>query len=143
MKTLMKLFKLFLMLLVVSGLLSGCGKKEDTKVIQSVSELNGRDMGCMSGSIFDALIAEQFPDSKIVYYTSRSELLLGLTSGKIDGFISDEPVAMMMKNQNPGVDYLEEAVGEVEYGICFSEANLDKRSEFNEFLAKIKESGKL
>ena len=143
MKTLMKLYKLFLMLLVVSGLLSGCGKKEDTKVIQSVSELNGRDMGCMSGSIFDALIAEQFPDSKIVYYTSRSELLLGLTSGKIDGFISDEPVAMMMKNQNPGVDYLEEAVGEVEYGICFSEANLDKRSEFNEFLAKIKESGKL
>ncbi len=138
----MKKLKYILLVMSAVLLLGGCGKKE-ADVIESVRELNGHDIGCMSGSIFDVLIEEQFPDSNIIYYSSRSELLLGLTSGKIDGFISDEPVAMMMKKQNSSVDYLDEAVGEVEYGICFSGENLDKRSEFNEYLATINESGHL
>ena len=121
--------------------LAGCTKNEEVTVVESVSELNGHDMGCMSGSIFDELIMEQFPDSEIIYFNSRSELLLALTTGKIDGFISDEPVAMMMKKQNSQVTYLDEAVGEVEYGICFSDNSITIRDQFNEYLSKVMENG--
>ena len=113
-------------------LLSSCGSNNHaTKKIESITDLNGLNMGCMSGSIFDVLIEEKFPDSNIIYFGSRSELLLGLTSGKIDGFISDEPVAMKMVNENDGVTYLDEAVGEVHYGICFSDNKKDVLNEFN------------
>lgn len=125
-------------------LLSSCGSnKHATKQIESIDDLNGLNMGCMSGSIFDVLIEEKFPDSNIIYFSSRSELLLGLTSGKIDGFISDEPVAMKMVNENDGVTYLDEAVGEVHYGICFSDNMKNVLSEFNEYLDTISSNGHL
>ncbi len=132
-----------IMLLLILAMLSGCGKKEEIKVFSDLSELNGENMGCMSGSIFDELIAERFPDSQIIYYSSRSELLLGLSSGKIAGFVSDEPVAMMMVKANEGVTYLDEAVGSVDYGICFSSNAKDKLIKFNEYLAKITANGHL
>ena len=127
--------------LLMTVALSSCSGKQDDQTIGSVKELNGHDMGCMSGSIFDVLIQEQFPDSQIIYFGSRSELLLGLTSGKIDGFVSDEPVAMMMVNQNDQVTYLDEAVGSVEYGICFSDDAKDIMLEFNEYLSKVITNG--
>ena len=139
----MKLLKTIGLILISMVLLAGCAQKEETAVFQSVDELNGRNMGCMSGSIFDVLIEQTFPESNIIYFSSRSELLLGLSTGKIDGFISDEPVAMMMRKQNEGVGYLDEAVGEVEYGLCFSSENLDVRDQFNEYLETIQESGHL
>ena len=139
----MKKLRNILLILTALIAVSGCGRKMESAVIGSVDELNGRDMGCMSGSIFDVLIQEQFPDSEIIYFSSRSELLLGLSSGKIAGFISDEPVAMMMKSRNEGIDYLDEAVGEVEYGLCFSNENLDTLKEFNAYLANIQENGHL
>ncbi|MBR5341750.1 MAG: transporter substrate-binding domain-containing protein [Erysipelotrichaceae bacterium] len=128
------------LLFLITGL-SACGKNEEDQTIGSVEELNGRDMGCMSGSIFDVLIQEQFPDSDIIYFGSRSELLLGLTQGKIDGFVSDEPVAMMMVKQNDQVTYLDEAVGSVEYGICFSDDSKEIMLEFNEYLSEIITNG--
>ena len=135
-----KLGTVLLVLLILAGFYLFGNNREENR-ITSVSELNGRNMGCMSGSIFDELISEVFPDSKIVYYSSRSELLLGLTSGKIAGFISDEPVAMMMVNKNAGVTYFEEPVGEVEYGICFSDESKDIQEQFNRYITDITESG--
>lgn len=131
-----------LLVLVSLSLLSSCSKNEEV-VYNSVSQLNGHNIGCMSGSIFDELITEVFPDSDIVYYGSRSELVLGLDTGKIDAFISDEPVAIMMINQNEGIRYLDEAVGEVEYGICFSDDSKDKLIQFNNYLNEISTNGHL
>jgi len=139
--------KTFLSILIAVFVLSSCltltSCSSDTGAEDklNIETLNGMDMGCMSGSIFDKLIEECFPDSRIIYYNSRSELLLGLKTEKISGFISDEPVAMMMVAQNPDVTYLEEPVGYVDYGICFSNENLDVRDQFNEYLAEITESG--
>ena len=130
-------------ILLILLALAGCGKSKENSSFENIEELNGRNMGCMSGSIFDALISKRFPDSEIIYFGSRSELLLGLTSSKIDGFISDEPVAMMMVNQNDGVTYLDEAIDEVSYGICFSDNSRDKLTQFNEYLKKLSDSGEL
>lgn len=134
--------KILLIFLLLIGLCA-CSAEKEEEVISSVQELDGRNMGCMSGSIFDELIKEKFPDSEIIYFNSRSELLLGLTAGKIDGFVSDEPVAMMMTAQNEQVSYLDEAVGQVEYGICFSDNAKNIMDEFNKYLADIKDNGHL
>lgn len=135
-----RLGTILLVILILTGFYLFGGSQDENR-ITSVSELNGQNMGCMSGSIFDQLISKVFPDSKIVYYSSRSELLLGLTSGKIAGFISDEPVAMMMVNKNEGITYFDEAVGEVEYGICFSDEAKEIQKQFNDYIADLTASG--
>lgn len=129
-------------LLITLLIFSSCSNKQE-EIFQNVSQLDGHNIGCMSGSIFDELIKEKFPNSSIIYFESRSELLLGLQTDKIDAFISDEPVAMMMIKQNEGVSYLDEAVGEVEYGICFSNDNKDKLLQFNNYLTSISTNGHL
>jgi len=141
----MKKFKILIVILylLVSVVLGGCKTNNEKEIFESVEQLDGHKMGCMSGSIFDALIKERFPNSEIIYFNSRSELLLGLTSGKVDGFISDEPVALMMLSNNDNVSYLDQEVGHVEYGICFSNESLDKLEEFNKYLEKINNSGHL
>ena len=132
--------RLFIVLFCLLFLCS-CGNRQEEKVFKSVEELNGEDIGCMSGSIFDKLIEEKLPNSKIIYYPSRPELLLALESGKIHGFISDEPVAMMMVAQNDNFTYLSTPVGSVEYGVCFSNNVLSVRDEFNQYLQAISNSG--
>ena len=140
----MKMFRKILLVLLLLLPLAGCGSSEkDESVIENIDELNGRNMGCMSGSIFDVLIEKTFPASEIIYFGSRSELLLVLTTNKIDGFVSDEPVAMMMVKQNGEVTYLDEAIGEVNYGICFSNESKDKLAQFNDYLKKLDDSGEL
>ena len=101
MKRVIKCFLIAITLL----LLTACASNSTDKTINSISEVDGNNLGCMSGSIFDELIEEVFPNSEIIYFNSRSELLLGLTTGKIDGFIADEPVAMMMVKENEGVKF--------------------------------------
>lgn len=134
---------LTILIVIVATMFFSCSKKEDEQVFESLSQIDGHNMGCMSGSIFDELIQEKFPNSEITYFASRSELLLGLSSGKIDGFISDEPVAMMMLSINDSIKYLDEEVGYVEYGVCFSDESKEVLKQFNEYLNKIETNNHL
>ncbi len=142
-----RVFTIICMVILTASLLVGCGTRtsvsSDIPEIQSSAELNGRKMGCMSGSIFDQNIAKTYPDSEIVYFSSRAELLLGLTSEKIDGYLADEPVAMLFQAENPEIKYLKEPVDYVDYGICFSSNAAPIRIEFNQYLNSIKNSGHL
>lgn len=135
---------LILFLAVVFAVMTaGCASNDTntSKSIMHAEELDGRDMGCMSGSIFDQTIEAVYPNSKIIYFSSRAELLLGLKSGKIDGYLADKPVAMLFHAENPDVKYLDEGVDQVEYGICFSPSSGAIREEFNEYLNSIEDSG--
>ena len=134
--------KKVVLILICLLCLCSCNRQED-KLFNSVEELNGEDIGCMSGSIFDKLIEEKLPNSRIIYYPSRPELLLALESGKIQGFISDEPVAMLMVAQNDNVTYLSTPVGSVDYGICFSNEAIQARDQLNEYLQKINNNNHL
>ena len=106
-------------------------------------ELNGKPLGCMSGSIFDITIKDTFPDSEIKYFNSRSELLMGLKSSKIEGYLSDKPVAMVFAHDNKDISVLDENIQDTEYGIIFSKESSKLRDEFNVFLKEIKDEGYL
>ena len=57
----MRMIKKILLMLLILIPLTGCGSNEkDESVIEEIAELNGRNMGCMSGSIFDVLIEKLF-----------------------------------------------------------------------------------
>lgn len=130
--------------MIIMCVLCGCGAGSDQQpagTVEKAEELNGRKMGCMSGSIFDQTINKVYPDSPVIYFSSRAELLLGLKSEKIDGYLADKPVAMLFQAENPDVRYLDEAVDSVDYGICFSPESGVLMEQFNEYLDSIEQSG--
>lgn len=104
-------------------------------------DINGSNIGCMSGSIFDFIIRDLFPDSKVVYFNSRAELLLGLKTKKIDAFLSDKSIALIHEYENEDVSYIPQAIYHDSMGFCFSEDATQIRNEFNEYLKEIKENG--
>ena len=106
-------------------------------------DLKDKKMGCMSGSIYDVTIKEKLGNSDIDYYNSRSELIMGLQSKKIEGYLADKPVAIVCCQENESIKYLDEALEHVDYGFCFSKNASNIRLQFNEFLKKISDNGQL
>ena len=110
---------------------------------KSIKDYNGAVIGVQSGTSFDTLVAEQFPDSRISYYNQISDMSLALTSGKIKGFVTDEPIIVGLQKENPKIACISGELGATPYGIAFARNEKDDklREEFNEFLAKIKADG--
>lgn len=123
------------LLLILCITICSCSSKE-FNVINQLEDLNGTKMGCMSGSIFDMTIEEKIDDAEVVYFNSRSELIMGLQQNKIDGYLADKPVALVCCAENDNIRYLDNQLDEVQYGICFSDDASNLREQFNDFLER-------
>lgn len=107
----------------------------------SISQLNDLRIGCMSGSIFDQTIRDNFNYHDVIYFNSRAELIMGLKQNKIDTYLADEPVASIVCYENEDLGYIKERIDTSIYGICFSKKATNIRLEFNEYLKKITDNG--
>ena len=107
------------------------------------SDFNGKRFGIKTGSSFEAVTLDNFPDSKYYYYDSTSDLITALENNKIDAFVEDEPVARMVHNEKIDVDYIHEPLLKEDYCFGFSKnSNTAKMlEEFNEYLNGIKTDG--
>lgn len=111
-------------------------------VYNSIDELNGKKMGCMSGSIFSVFIDRILPDSEIIYFNNRDELLLALRQDKIYGYLSDKPVGLVYCYQNTDIGYIDYDLEKIQYGVCFPKGS-SLREQYNEYLIKITDNGKI
>lgn len=85
-------------------------EKKTGLAYHSLAEADGKAMGIVTGTILDKMTQKYLPHSPGIYYHTHVDCLNALQLGKIEGFLVDEPIARMMKQQNPGIDYLEEKV---------------------------------
>ncbi|MCR5807828.1 MAG: ABC transporter permease subunit [Oscillospiraceae bacterium] len=112
----------------------------------SYKEFNGKNIGIRTGSIFEDMTFQYFPDSQYMYFDNDSDLVNALIVGKIDGFLGDEPVARMIHTEQPEVDHLKKPLENDLYSFGFpkNDERSDKiRGEFNEMMKKLTESGEL
>ena len=103
-------------------------------------------LGIRTGTSFEQLSFEYFPDKEYYYYDTDGDLLTALISNKIDGFLEDEPVGAVMHMENPDVDYIRKPIVDDDYYYGFPKdtPESDKlKAEFNETVEKLKESGEL
>ena len=112
----------------------------------SYTEYNGKRIGIKTGSSFEPITLEKFPDSEYYYFDNESDLIQALQNNKIDGFLDDEPVAAMVHVEQPDVNYLKKNIMDDDYHFGFqknTERSEKLRSEFNELVAELISNGEL
>ncbi|MBQ1537239.1 MAG: transporter substrate-binding domain-containing protein [Ruminococcus sp.] len=127
-------------------------KKQDSKALSAAqngtamtpADYNGRKIGILTGSAFEKLTEEHFPDSEYSYYNNVSDMAEALGKGKIDGYLGDEPVARMMSAELSEIGYFKKPIANDDYCFGFqknSERADTLREQFNEMLTKLWSDG--
>lgn len=113
--------------------------------ISNVTDLDGKRIGVLKGSIFEQLAGKSIKNAAVTYFDTREDMLNALRADQIDGYLDDLPTAEYTAKQDPTVTYLSDLIMKDSYGFIF--AKTDKggklRDQFNTFLAEQKKNGVL
>ncbi len=118
---------------------------ETSEKATSLADYNGKKIGVQTGTVFDEMAKEYFPDSEISYYNTNTDLLTALKAGIIDAFIGDEPIVKYMMIEDSSVTYLKDYLNNYSFSFVFSKEDkgVTLCSEFSEYMKKIKSDGTL
>ena len=118
MKKLRKSFSLFLILVIVVGILAGCSANSG-KEFQQMSDFEQAKIGVLTGSSFDLLAKEYFPEAEKLYYMNITDLILNLKQGKIDGILMDVGFYTPIIWAGESLSYIEMQMPATEYAVAF------------------------
>ena len=122
------------LLIIISVILitTGCSKK--LYIIDTKNDLNNKNIGVYTGSEYDAIAQDNIENPKILYYNSYSDQISALKSGKIDGFLADEPLAKEIIKDNINLKILKEKLTEDSYAFAInpSKSNLHDEEKYKE-----------
>jgi polar amino acid transport system substrate-binding protein len=110
---------------------------------KSIAEANGKTMAVVTGMLLDRHTEQYLPKSPYNYYNTYTDCLTALKTGKVEGFLCDEPVAREMQRTNPEIGYLKEAVMPDQLGIGISKSRPDLKQVLDAGIKKYKEDGTL
>ncbi len=130
-----------LLLIVFCLLTTGCNN--DLKIIDSIEDLSKSKIGVYTGSEYDTLLKEKISDAKPAYYNSYSDEISALKSGKIDAFLTDEPLAKEILKNNDGLKILDEKLTEDSYAFAINPEKMDLKEEIDTIILEMKQDGTL
>ncbi len=110
----------------------------------TAGDYNGKKIGVLVGPLMEDAAHTYFPDSEYFLFDSYPDCITALLSGKIDGFLGDEPGIKSVHAEQPEVDYIHESLTENNYSFAFRKDDPESAAlceEFNAFLAKCWEDG--
>ena len=107
---------------------------------------DGQIMGIRTGTNFEQITFDYFPNSEYMYFETESDMVTALKGKKINGYLADEPVAAMCHVEQPEVNFYKKPIMDDDYYFAFqkdTEKSKKLRTEFNEILAELKANGEL
>lgn len=142
---------LILLCFLLTGLLAGCGQQKGQDVdaaasgqrIYSLEELEHGKLGILTGSVYDSVAKERFPEAEMNYYSSHADMIVSMEQGKLDAVLEDHIIYTTMNWENLPVTVLDEPVriNESAYILGKDAADSELLSQLNAFIAKSKEDG--
>ena len=111
----------------------------------TIEDLDGHDIGVQTAVLYEELITDRVPNSTIQYYTMPNDMILALTSGKIDAYLIEEVSYGAQKKNHPELTVLEESAGFISATCIIGENERQDRllGELNQFIADSRENGLL
>ena len=136
----MRKLAVFLLVMLIASLSAFSEPKYST-----IEDLNGKNIGVQTAVLYEELIQDRVPDSTIQYYTMPNDMILALTSGKVDAYLIEEVSYGVQKKNHPELDVLEEPAGYIN-ATCIIGNNERQDvllAELNEFIAESHANGLL
>ena len=109
------------------------------EVSPALQAYNGKRIGVLVGPIMEDLAHAVFPDSEYLLLNSYPDCVTALLTGKIDGYLGDEPGVKSVHAEQPNVDYIHERLAQNNYTFAFrknDEKSAALCAELNEFIAR-------
>jgi His/Glu/Gln/Arg/opine family amino acid ABC transporter permease subunit len=131
-----------LIFLAMLGFIAGGDKTEAAmpKLVH-VDDLKDKRIGVLQGSAHVDYVERNWPRATLLQYSSPADLLLAVKTGKVDAALSDaEPLREMMR-EDKTLGALGDNLMVFPEGAGFRKENTALLEQFNEFLARLKQSG--
>ncbi len=125
------------------SILAGKPTEKSAPGITEISQLNGKRVGILSGTTLDTVIKERLPQSTPIYFNSFTDLPVALSAGKIDAFLTEQPVFRLMQKKYPTMTALPQQLSNDEYAFIFSMSNTALCDEFSRQIKAMKADGTL
>lgn len=111
--------------------------------ITGVAQLAGKKVGIVTGSAYDHLLKSRIPGAVPEYFNNFSDQTEAVKTGKIAGFLVDEPMARDIMNRTSGLAILKELLTADGYAFAFPKNQAKLQKEVNAALKEMRHSGAL
>jgi len=128
-------------LIIFCLLITGCSN--NLKSINSIEDLSNSKIGVYTGSEYDIILKNKIKSATPAYYNSYSDEISALKSGKIDAFLTDEPLAKEILKNNDGLKILNKKLTMDSYAFAINPQKNTLKEEIDEIILKMKKDGTL
>lgn len=135
------MLKKYFSILIIILFITGCSSK--LNLINVIGDLDNKNIGVYTGSEYDTIAKKNIQNVNVLYYNSYSDQISALKSGKVDGFLTDEPLAKEIIKKNLDLKILDEKLTEDSYAFAINPSKQGLQNEINRILDKMKQNGKL
>lgn len=111
---------------------------------KTLADFENATLGILSGSSFDPLAKERFPNAQRQYYSLVPDMILAVEQGKIDAYISETTYVAAAIWEGAKIETVDDVIDRTNAGYIFrkdSERAAAVREQLNAFIIKSKESG--
>ena len=133
--------KSLIFLATLAILAGGASAEAVASKLAHVDDLKDKRIGVLQGSAHVDYVTRTYPQATLLQYGSPADLVLAVTTGKVDAALSDaEPLReILRKDDSLGV--LGENLFSFPEGVGFRKENTALLQQFNQFLARLKQDG--
>ncbi len=114
---------------------------EATKKMSKAEDIRDKHVGVLLGSVHDSYAIKNYPTSKILQFQNVTDMVVALTSGKVDVIFFDHASTQDILSKYPELAILAKDVFSVAIGAGFNKESVQLREQFNAFLKEIKSNG--
>ena len=114
-------------------------------VPSSVSSMNGKRAGVITGSFHDSVIEEELPASAISQFNNYMDMIAALKANKIDYFLASREVADLILEADDTVSVLADPIRVLDIGAMFAKTERGDmlRAQMDEYIERIRTDGTL
>jgi polar amino acid transport system substrate-binding protein len=116
-------------------------EQQSTGTMSNVEDLADKRIGIFTGTVYDGFISKKYPDAQIFRFEGTADLILSVSSGKIDAAMFDLITARIILKKIPELGLLTDDVLTLPLGVGFNKKEPALRDEFNNFLKEIRQDG--
>ena len=128
-----------IVLIILCLLITGCSN--NLKFINDIEDLANSKIGVYTGSEYDTILKNTIKNATPAYYNSYSDEISALKSGKIDAFLTDEPLAKEILKNNEGLKILNEKLTIDSYAFAINPQKNNLKEEIDKIILEMKDDG--